>query len=677
MNRFCGLRVRIQLDEAAADISSIKDCERKGGADVNISNLARAFMGEAHLNVKDSKALELRIGQLVRGVVLQVLDGNEALVSINGTQVRATLETPLPTGQSLWLQVSEHAADGKLILKPAVNGQLSSEQWISNMLRQLGLKDTALHREMIRLAGDMQISLQAKDAKALSTFLTRQGSQPNVQTIQSALLIVQRGLPLTAQSVDAVGQALHGRPVPQLLQSLLSQLASHASGADPSTSGSGQPEASTRQLAQQLTAAVRTWLGTAGTAVSLARGERAASTTATMNSSGQPAGELMNYAATRESSEGLGRATGAQTSASEANAAARHASSATSATSAASAASTAQGQSHAGSSAAQQQGAAASNQPNGYATGATADSPRAAQPLGNTIAAQELLTLRGSEQSSSPSASSSSTAQGAQATQGAQTNTFNGTMLRQLLHMLGMNHEHDLLERLILSQPAARSGASPQAAAGFMPQVASHADGSAGGLQGSQAQHVAADTVKSLLLQAANHEQLPLAVRETAQQIAQAITGQQLLLAADRAAPMSYVTLFVPFLNEQGEQMAGVHIQTRKDKRGNLDSDNCHLFFDLHMNTLGDMMIDVQIADRIVSLKIHNDHPMMQKLVEEGRQGLIEALDAMGYRLSTIKSAPLPAPSALAETAEQPAAETAFVKHAAQGMSYKGVDLRV
>jgi hypothetical protein len=188
------------------------------------------------------------------------------------------------------------------------------------------------------------------------------------------------------------------------------------------------------------------------------------------------------------------------------------------------------------------------------------------------------------------------------------------------------------------------------------------------------------ESIKSLLLQAANSEQLPQALRESIQQAVQSITGQQLLMSADRSAPVTYITLFVPLMNEQGEHMASVHIQTKKGRRGGLDSDNCHLLFDLRMSALGEMMIDVQVTERIVSLQIYNDHPLMKRLAEEGKEGIQQALADMGYRLSMVKVTPLPdssltGPASANGAAAQPPANE--LKKYTAGSTYKGVDLRI
>lgn len=61
---------------------------------MNIGTLIRGLLGDNKPGA--AKSLELKEGQVVRGVVLSVSDsGKEAVVQIQGTPVRAELETPL------------------------------------------------------------------------------------------------------------------------------------------------------------------------------------------------------------------------------------------------------------------------------------------------------------------------------------------------------------------------------------------------------------------------------------------------------------------------------------------------------------------------------------------------------------------------------------------------------
>ena len=63
--------------------------------------------------------LELKVGQIVKGVVLQLLSDQEALVNIGGTQVRAKLETPLKQGDVTMLQVQPESNGGQILLEAA------------------------------------------------------------------------------------------------------------------------------------------------------------------------------------------------------------------------------------------------------------------------------------------------------------------------------------------------------------------------------------------------------------------------------------------------------------------------------------------------------------------------------------------------------------------------------
>ncbi|MBW7462294.1 hypothetical protein K0U00_50405, partial [Paenibacillus sepulcri] len=109
---------------------------------------------------------------------------------------------------------------------------------------------------------------------------------------------------------------------------------------------------------------------------------------------------------------------------------------------------------------------------------------------------------------------------------------------------------------------------------------------------------------------------VPQALKDTAQQLVQHITGQQLLLTPERTASLfSHVTLFIPMQGQDGSQTASVHIQTRRGRKGELDAENCRLLFDLRMNTLGETVVDVQVVNKIVSLNLWNDHPAIAELL--------------------------------------------------------------
>jgi hypothetical protein len=89
---------------------------------MNIGTLIRGLLGDQKPGA--AKSLELKEGQVVRGVVLSVSDsGKEAVVQIQGTPVRAELETPLLPGETMNLQVGPPGEGGLPVLKPVSLGE--------------------------------------------------------------------------------------------------------------------------------------------------------------------------------------------------------------------------------------------------------------------------------------------------------------------------------------------------------------------------------------------------------------------------------------------------------------------------------------------------------------------------------------------------------------------------
>lgn len=170
-------------------------------------------------------------------------------------------------------------------------------------------------------------------------------------------------------------------------------------------------------------------------------------------------------------------------------------------------------------------------------------------------------------------------------------------------------------------------------------------------------------------------DEAPAALKESAQQLTQQLTGQQLLLSTERNATFTQITVLVPLVHEDGEQTAAISIQSRKNAKGELDSENCRLLFDLHMKWLGNTIADVMVTDKQVHLKILNDHPGIGSLLDHGANRLAEALESLGYKLASLQTDAYPAlapeqreEEGLHNRARSPAFRTA---------AYKGVDLRI
>ncbi len=175
-----------------------------------------------------------------------------------------------------------------------------------------------------------------------------------------------------------------------------------------------------------------------------------------------------------------------------------------------------------------------------------------------------------------------------------------------------------------------------------------------------------------MLLQLLAADDVPAPLQEAARQLILQLTGQQLLLNTDRTAPFAQVTLFLPFVGADGEQTAAVHIESRRGRKGELDASNCRLWFDLQMKSLGLIMLDVQVLDRKVMLKIYTEAEATGQFLESRQEDIQEALHTAGYQLVSLKSDLLPSVEPETMGGSEPGSPFSYTP-----TTYKGVDYRV
>ncbi|AIQ69446.1 hypothetical protein [Paenibacillus graminis] len=716
---------------------------------MNIGSLIRGLLGDNKTG--EPKSVELKEGQVVRGVVLSVSEsGREAVVQIQGTPVRAELETPLQPGQTLNLQVAPPGDGGLPVLKPASPGEaiLASPQSMGEALESLGLTDSKAGKEIIQAMVSGGIALTKETAANLEAVM--QAKPPNVpvsEWLEAAVISVKRGLPVTAESVRGLQQAVFGPKLHQLVAQLetaiglWAQQENDTAGGSPAPSGFNQPvssitagtaapaeavsvggmpaspvppSASQAEGMDALRAPVapaesgsadeaaqipgKTPAGAlkteppAGSAASAPAGNPTADAeppvTASANRTGiapaQPPvdGDAAEAAAAPKAGNAQPSAAGLAAAANGGMPSAEPAEGLEprsvpqperSAVPAAEASAAGKGPALL----AKLQGvltelrgtlpqlAAA---PPADAAGQT-PAPAAAQPQQGTTAppaaaGQEPAPAPAGQRGDGPSAA----AAGAQPTGTAATRDTESWVGR-VLKLLGAEHEQHAVrggaqQQLAVAPPAGAAGAG-HAPGAALPQaaLASAADGG----------DAAADTLKGVLLQVLGSSEVPPAVKEAAGQLVQQLTGQQLLLNTDRTAPFAQVTMFLPLRGPDGQETASVHIQSRRGRKGELDAANCRLWFDLDMKQLGQTLVDVQVVDRIVSLKLHNDTPWVLELLEERKDEIEAAVESIGYQLLSLRTEPLPQPSAVSASVAGSVGKLAdYVPD-----SYKGVDYRI
>ncbi|MCC3357489.1 hypothetical protein [Bacillus sp. REN16] len=74
-----------------------------------------------------------------------------------------------------------------------------------------------------------------------------------------------------------------------------------------------------------------------------------------------------------------------------------------------------------------------------------------------------------------------------------------------------------------------------------------------------------------------------------------------------------------------------------RKKNGKIDPEFCHLLFSIELNYLKQVVLDVKVQNRILTIAIFNDTEEIGALVEELKHTIQTNLEKQGYLLSSIK----------------------------------------
>ncbi|SDC80790.1 hypothetical protein SAMN05428987_2831 [Paenibacillus sp. CF095] len=685
---------------------------------MNIGSMIKGLMGDSKPG--NAKPLELKEGQVVRGSVVSVSDdGGEAVLQIQGVQVRAKLETPLRPGETTLLQVQPPGENGITVMKP-MSGTLAElpQASLNNLLKDVGLPDTKGNRELLLAMQRSGVPLTKDNVAMVQNMMTAKPAQvPVEEWVQATGIAFQRGLPVTAETVKGLHQTVFGPPLHQLLSGLADQLETMLTqktgkpvlpGEQSATlkpavlaGAPAVPNASQTEEGLAVSGNGRQVTVTGTPALSTQQGQAALAGSISMTDGGaEDAGTVMK--GNQQTVAGAGNAeAGAKAVASNVETAGKGGAGIPPGTGipgesprGADAGQVGSRPGTPGAAAESVAGRASAGQPEAGAAGRTdgrAETPAAAgtpsaagqaAPAAPTAAqlAPKLLALLDALRSASTAAPAQPGAavQAAPASQGGQAAAAAGGVPQPL--PAGAD-----------APPAGGSAAAPAGAAAVHAPVTHEGDPWVGRVlkllgaeHEQQAVHGAAaqprvgdaaspanaDTLKGLLLQLASSEGAPAALKDAAGQAVQYLTGQQLLLTTDRSATFAQMHWFIPITGPDGEETASVQIQSRRGPRGELDASNCRLWFDLDMKSLGPTLVDVHVVNNIVSLRVLNDREGMGPLLESGREVIHQALDKLGYQLLTFKAEPWP-------VGQEPGAERKTRASDYSPERYKGVDLKV
>lgn len=138
-----------------------------------------------------------------------------------------------------------------------------------------------------------------------------------------------------------------------------------------------------------------------------------------------------------------------------------------------------------------------------------------------------------------------------------------------------------------------------------------------------------------LLLLSASRKQSDPAVKEKIDQLISKLNGQT-LLSADHGFTLNH---FMQLPLHYGDFQSDLNIEWtgRKNDKGEIDPDYCRILFYLNMNVLKDVMIDLHIQNRIVTVTIYNQSIPFHALLRKHADALKQKLQQHHYSVSSIK----------------------------------------
>lgn len=522
-------------------------------------------------------------------------------------------------------------------------------------MRSLGLVESKESRAIVAALMNANLPVNKETVQAFTAVAQRLGMDD--ATIEAFMLAAKRNLPLTPDTIAGLKAFLSAKPIDQVMQQFQQQASLFLEGDSEAPLPPGQaarndqtsaPNLDLRQVVSQL----KDKLAALPVLITGEAGAAKAGGTVLAGTNPPPAGQAATAAGTgspqpsasnptqvewmqAKTSDGLVKQSAAGEQASQIKAAADGTGvSKEGVQSTVSQPNTATGNPGAGTANAQAMNARGS-------MGAEGTNPSIIKPPAGEQPQQGALMRNGESEKSIVDATVKTNAPAPAIVQASVSGAASSNPIAELFRQLGMGHERSIVGQAL-------SGGSLDAGV-----------------------HRQMESVKSLLLQItqAPPQSVPTALREAADQMLQQVTGQQLMMLQPTNQALSQIVLQIPIRSEQGEDTAFVQIEAKKKDGGQVDAENCRLFFHLELQAIGTTMIDVSIVNRIVNLQIFNDTEWLESLVYGMKDGFSTQLQEVGYHLSAMRVQPVP--DERSRISGQEGAKRAALT------DYKGVDLRV
>ena len=128
--------------------------------------------------------------------------------------------------------------------------------------------------------------------------------------------------------------------------------------------------------------------------------------------------------------------------------------------------------------------------------------------------------------------------------------------------------------------------------------------------------------------------------KERMQQLLQFLTGLQ-LHSVEETNHFIYASLIVPGERVSLNNDLYLQFESKKTEKNEINPDFCRILFYLDLGYLEETVIDMHIQNRVVSLSVFNDHPIIKATVRPLETVLKKRLADINYQLTSIVYKPL------------------------------------
>lgn len=174
------------------------------------------------------------------------------------------------------------------------------------------------------------------------------------------------------------------------------------------------------------------------------------------------------------------------------------------------------------------------------------------------------------------------------------------------------------------------------------------------------------DALKAMLLQVMRDDVQP-SIKESAEQLLNKITGIQ-LLSQDSGLVQQYVMQIpLTFWNKSTELT--VQWNGRKKENGQIDPDYCRVLFYLDLEYMHEVIVDMQIQNKIMNISIINDVKDIKFISQPFIEDLKNNLEKQGFKLSNIHF--------LSTNEQREKQQKKIPNQIYQSSSYSGVDIKI